>query len=289
MAKTLEGSGDYRVLRRLDPRVAEADADGGDLRTALFIDVETTGLDTAKDEVIEIAAVPFAYGADGRIFEIRDPFHGFRDPGRPIPPGITAINGITNEMVAGHNIDVDALARLAESAAPIISHNAAFDRPFSERLSDVFALRPWACSMSQIDWPAEGYSSGTRLEYLAMRAGFFYNRHHAIDDCMAGIAMLASVLPVSGAPALSKLLECGRRATLRIWAQGSPFESKDLLKDRGYRWYAGRKCWAADVDEELKQAEIAWLCQTIYRRNVAPVVQKITAFDRFSIRAECPQ
>ena len=45
--------------------------------------------------------VPFTYALDGRIFEIHEAFQKLRDPGRPIPPEITAITGITDEMVAG--------------------------------------------------------------------------------------------------------------------------------------------------------------------------------------------
>lgn len=285
MAEALDASADYRVLRRLDPRSVLATESADAPRLGLFVDVETTGLDIAKDEVIEIAAVPFVYSADGRIFEIRDAFQSFRDPGRSIPPEITAINGITNEMVAGHRIDVTALTLAADGAAPIVSHHAAFDRQFIERLADAFAAKPWACSMSQIDWSAEGYG-GARLEYLAMKAGFFYDKHRAVDDCMAGIAMLARLLPKSGVPALRHLLERGRRPTWRIWAEGSPFDTKDVLRDRGYRWYAKRKCWAVDIEEEAREAEIAWLRSAIFRRAVELPEQKITAFDRFSIRAE---
>lgn len=53
----LERTGDYRVLRKLrtpvpiDPPALA--------RTGLFIDVETTGLDPARHEIIELAMVPF--------------------------------------------------------------------------------------------------------------------------------------------------------------------------------------------------------------------------------------
>src|SRR3546814_4593532 len=58
LAAQLNASGNYRVLRRLLPRTVVTAADGTPTRTGLFIDVETTGLDHQKDEVIELAMVP---------------------------------------------------------------------------------------------------------------------------------------------------------------------------------------------------------------------------------------
>jgi hypothetical protein len=59
--------------------------------------------------------------------------------------------------------------------------------------------------------------------------------------------------------ALAVLLEQARRRTMRVWAEQSPFELKDALKRRGYRWYDGSdgrpKSWYVDIDEsKLEQA-----------------------------------
>src|SRR3546814_8833265 len=67
------------------------------------------------------------------------------------------ITGSTDEMVAGRKIDAEEVASFANGSALVIAHNAAFDRRFAERLSDVFITKPWACSMTQVDWANEGY------------------------------------------------------------------------------------------------------------------------------------
>lgn len=285
LAAELEASSCYRVLRRLEPRTAiEAAPDGVDLRVAAFVDVETTGLDPSVDEIIELAIVPFSYSpTDGRIFEVGAPFERFRQPSKPIPPAMTAIHGITDEMVAGAVIDPVEVASVIAGCAPIIAHHAGFDRPFVERLVPEFAALPWACSMSQVDWGSAGYE-GSNLAYLAMGAGFFYDRHRAVSDCLAGIELLARPLRPGEAPAMFQLLDTGRKPGWRIWAEGSPFQAKDTLKARGYRWNADRKCWWFDVEGDDPAPEIEYLRTAIYRRGVELPVQKITAFNRFSGR-----
>lgn len=59
-------------------------------------------------------------------------------------------------MVAGHRLDPAEVASFAASAAFVAAHNASFDRRFLERFIDVFKAKPWACSMSQVDWAGEG-------------------------------------------------------------------------------------------------------------------------------------
>jgi DNA polymerase-3 subunit epsilon len=90
--------------------------------------------------------------------------------------------------------------------------------------------------MTQVPWVEEGHEG--KLAYLASGAGFFYDKHRAIHDCLAGIELLSRPLPKSGVLALTRLLEQARRPSWRIWAEGAAFELKDALKARGYRWNA---------------------------------------------------
>jgi len=74
MAVTLAASGQYRIQRRLKPRATLPVPEGVEPKLAFFVDVETTGLDHVKDEIIELAMVPFTYGPDGRIYEVAQPW-----------------------------------------------------------------------------------------------------------------------------------------------------------------------------------------------------------------------
>jgi len=81
MAARLEASGSYRILRRLEPREAYHVPDGTPTRRGI-LDVETTGLDPATDEIVELVMLPFDYGNVGRIFAVHEPFSRFSNSGR---------------------------------------------------------------------------------------------------------------------------------------------------------------------------------------------------------------
>lgn len=169
----------------------------------------------------------------------------------------------------------------------MIAHNAGFDRRFVERTFPIFATKAWGYSISDVPWRQEGFE-GSRLAYLAMRHGFFFEGHRATDDCHAALEILARALPVSGELALKLLLDSARKPTLRLWAIGSPFETKDVLKARGYRWNAGEngkpKSWYIDLSDDGLSAEVAFLKDEVFHRDPDLRIDRITAFDRYSGR-----
>lgn len=130
-AQRLEQSGRFRILRKLVPRAVITRAESALPNLAVLVDTETTGLNHDKDEVIEIGAVAFTYNDEGVIGDVVGVHSGLRQPSEPIPTEITRLTGITDEMVAGLEVDFPALAALVEPADLIIAHNAAFDRPFA--------------------------------------------------------------------------------------------------------------------------------------------------------------
>ena len=133
LARELEETGDYRVLRRLKPREPTPTPAGYTGELGILIDFETTGVDPAKDEIIEVAMVKFRYSDSDEITGICDIFQSFNQPSRPIPAEIVKLTGITDAMVAGHTIDAEKLEAFVSDAQIVIAHNAAFDRPFAEQ------------------------------------------------------------------------------------------------------------------------------------------------------------
>ncbi len=287
MARQLEASGRYRLLRRFDTNTSHAADDPTALRQGIYLDTETTGMDAARDEIIELAMVPFQYDAEGRLCGVGTPFVELREPSIPISEEITRITGITNAMVAGKSIDPARVAAFIEPAVIITAHNASFDRRFAERFCEAFKHKGWACSMTQVDWAGEGFE-GTKLSYLASQCGFFFDGHRAENDCLAGLEILARPL-TSGRTALAHMLDAARAPTWRITAERAPYDFKDKLKARGYRWNGEEalapKAWYIDVAEADREAEFDYLRKEIYGGEVHLAPRRITAFERFSERA----
>jgi DNA polymerase-3 subunit epsilon len=189
-------------------------------------------------------------------------------------------------MVAGRRIDDATVAALVEPADLVIAHNAKFDRPFLEARFPVFAEKPWACSINDVPWDAHGLGS-VKLGWLLMEhAGLYFRAHRAGDDCQAAVHVLATPFADDGSLPMRHLLESSRRQTVLVRAVGSPFDSKDALKARGYQWDPGSssraKAWQKEIGEDALDAECAWLQGTIYKGRGGPDLVKLTARVRYA-------
>ena len=285
MARILDSHADYRVLRRLPVVTEFAHQPTGPVTRVIILDTETTGLDASRDRIMELALVcvdvETATGLPTGPVEVYD---GLEDPGMPIPAEIQALTGITGEMVRGQRINEERVAAMLGNAGLVLAHNAGFDRPFAEARLAQFAQLPWACSFADLDWKKEGRSSA-KLTQLAMELGWFYDAHRAEMDCHALLAVLASPLS-SGQTGLGCLLAACTQTSYRLQATAAPFEAKDLLKGRGYRWDGTARVWHTRLgDEAGLQTECDWLKAEVYAGRAAQVqIEELDAGMRYSSR-----
>ena len=89
-------------------------------------DLETTGLSSAYDSIVEIGAVLVENGV------ITKEYHRMINPGKPIPAEASAVNHITDDMLYGqpkiHQVLPSFLAFVGDDI--LAAHNAAFDAKF---------------------------------------------------------------------------------------------------------------------------------------------------------------
>ena len=288
MAQQLEQDPDFRVLRRLVPILdfgaAPAAAQG--VQRVLVLDTETTGLSHQTDKIIELAMLLVQVDAStGVPFGPVDILEGFEDPGMPIPPVATEVTGINDAMVQGHRLDDEQVAAMVARADLIVAHNAGFDRPFVEARFPIFATKAWACSFADIDWKAAGAGS-SKLSALAQDHGWFYDAHRAQVDCHALLQVLARPVPKATTTGLAQLIAAADSPSFKLRATGSPFESKDVLKARGYRWDAEAKVWFCTLaDAQRLEDELAWLKAEVYGRRSARVdIEALDSGVRYSAR-----
>ncbi|MFB0899821.1 MAG: 3'-5' exonuclease [Polaromonas sp.] len=285
MAKLLDAHPDFRVLRRLLPRLEFPPA-SGPVATLLVLDTETTGLNPARDKVVELALLRVT--VDLRTGQPVGPvqvYDGLEDPGQPMPDEIIAITGITDAMLRGQRLDEAEVRRLLDGVDLVLAHNAGFDRPFVEARLPQFAALNWACSFADIDWKQEGRGSA-KLTSLAYDLGFFYDAHRAEMDCHALLAVLMASLKTSQASGLSRLIDSARSSTFRLQATNAPFDAKDLLKARGYRWDGAQKVWHTRSGYASALAlECEWLKAAVYAGRSSRVqVEELDAKTNYSAR-----
>ena len=269
MADQLAAHPDYKVKRRLIPILNFGAGTGGPTKRVLVLDTETTGLDWRSESIIELAmlAVDIDLQTGHPVGDV-EVYEDFEDPGRPIPPEITNLTGITNKDVMGQKLNEDKIKDMVARADLIVAHNAGFDRPFVENRLEVFEHKAWACSFAGIDWKAQGLGSA-KLEFLCSELGWFYDAHRAQVDCHALLRVLSADLKTSSESkpltGLQQLFKSAENARTIVKALGSPFETKDKLKARGYRWDAEARVWYTAVKSaEALEAEAEWLKAQVY-------------------------
>ncbi len=147
----------------------------------VVFDIETTGLSSVTDKIIEIGAVRC------RGEEILARFDTFIDPGFHIPEEITALTSITDEDVKGAPKLEDALKAFLEFAGDsmLVAHNASFDTSFIRRACNECGMR---FSNTYLDTLAVSRYVNTDLKRHNLDAlkDYFkledFHHHRACDD-----------------------------------------------------------------------------------------------------------
>jgi DNA polymerase-3 subunit epsilon len=158
------------------------------------IDFETTGISPALgDRATEIAIVLLEHG------QVVDRFQSLMNAGVYIPSFITQLTGITNPMVAtaprAEQVMADAARFVGE--APMVAHNASFDRRYWQAelaLAGLAAPQPFACTvlLSRRLYPeATSHKLGALVQRLRLpQTGA---AHRAMVDAEMAAALLTHI------------------------------------------------------------------------------------------------
>jgi DNA polymerase-3 subunit epsilon len=275
--KHLSHDGETVTLHRI-PALTER-ATGRRGIPACALDTETTGLDATRETIIEIGIRPFEFDPEtGEVVWIGQGYNALQDPGRPLQPEIAALTGLTDADLAGQAIDWVEVRRLLDNSDLVMAHNAAFDRAFVDAALGGDTRHLWGCTYKQVDWDTCGTPSYSQ-EVLAIWHGWFaFRAHRALDDA----DNLLFVMEKS--TRLPELWTRARQPAFRLRAVGSPYETKDILKARGYRWDSQGRVWWMEVTNEADvEAELAWADEAVYRKRGRLQVEKLEAWERFVV------
>jgi DNA polymerase III subunit epsilon len=147
----------------------------------IFYDTETTGISVSRDRIVELAAYD---PIQNRTFE------KLINPGCPIPPEVSAIHGITNEMVTNSPCFADVAKEFIEfcdgDVVMIAHNNDTFDQPFmrNEFERHQVSLPAWTY-FDSLKWARRYRPDLPRhnLQFLREAYGIAANNaHRALDD-----------------------------------------------------------------------------------------------------------
>lgn len=227
------------------------------MATYVILDLETSGLDAKTDHIIEFAAILLENG------EIIDEYETLLCPPAPIPPEVTDLTGITEEMVANAPslFTVRAKIRKIIGSHPIVGHNVSFDLAFLHQENIATHNEPIdTLTIASVLHPSLGRYG---LQFLAQELNLPLppegQAHRAMEDVLLTAELLlalretASQLDVA---ILSEIIEAGTRTG---WRESLFFEEalkiavKNALKSENPPGRATRPA----LKELYKPAKIA--------------------------------
>lgn len=202
--------------------------------TYVVFDTETTGLSAAHCELIEVAGVKMQAG------KVIGSFAQLIRPESSIPPKITEITNITNEMVSDQPSVQDVLPRFRDfcDGAVMVAHNAEFDLAFLRVHAERHGVRAFAgpivdtLALARVLYPADrNHKLKTLTQKFAIK---LENHHRALADSEATGHIFYRLLDEArsrlGELTLAALEGLGRDSA--DYTRGRPVHATILVKDQ---------------------------------------------------------
>lgn len=202
------------------------------MNRCLIVDTETTGLDPAKDQTVEIGAVLYSIPERAIVAQVSflvpvnfDHWTNAED-----------VHGISDEMLADRANLLDPALRVAiilslvEQADALVAHNLAFDLPFLEQSlgRDWERGLPRVCTLNDFEWPHA--STSRSLVNIAVAHGVpVVKAHRALTDCQLIADLFDRVED------LELRIERALRPKAVFEALVS-YEGREMAKSAGFRW-----------------------------------------------------
>lgn len=162
-----------------------------------IVDIETTGGIARRDKITEIGIIVFQNG------NVLDQYSTLIHPERSIPPEITRITGITNDMIENapkfYEVAKEIVTKLQDCI--FVAHNVHFDYNFIReefhQLGFSFNAKK-LCTLQlsrRLFKGLRSYSLGSLIQHFNIQVEA---RHRAMDDCQATLQLFKEILQAQG-------------------------------------------------------------------------------------------
>lgn len=154
----------------------------------VIFDLETTGLRSKTEEIIEICATIVKNG--NRI----DDFHTYVNPGKPISELITGLTSITNEMVSNQPTIEKIIHKFVDFIGdrPLVAHNAEFDMSFLNTACKKYGISKTFTSIDTVTMSRYilHETKRHRLNTIAKRLNLGNFEHHQASEDTRILALI---------------------------------------------------------------------------------------------------
>jgi ATP-dependent DNA helicase DinG len=204
------------------------------------LDIETTGLDPDKDLILEIGAVRFS------ARRVEDEWSTLVNPGKPIPPFITQLTGITDQMVREAPSLQTVLPAFKKFVgdSPVLGHNVRFDLAFLRR-KGVLGLNEVldTYEMASVLLPTAGrYNLQALAQIMAVPVSA---AHRALNDAQITRVLYQRLFDIALELPLPLLAELVRMSEQLEW--GGYWALREALRQRAKETISARKVGEADL------------------------------------------
>ena len=187
---------------------------------AVVLDMETTGLDTTSDHIVQIGAVRLISGQIDR----GNVFDELVNPGLPIPEDVTAIHGIGDKDVAGAADFTATMPTFADwvGGRVVLGYSIGFDLAMLKTEHERAGLswkRPYGLDIAHLVQLLAPALPSTSLDTVAAWLGIeIRDRHQALGDALLAAEIYLALLPKLRSKGIFTLAEA-ERACLALTAK----------------------------------------------------------------------
>jgi len=214
------------------------------VRRALIIDVETTGLDPAKDRVVEVGCILFDLVHAAPVESFAALLAGEGNAAVEVNRIPEAL--LTDARAPGNAWQI--VGGFAKRADVFLAHRADFDRSFVP--PELANAKPWACTKFHVEWPHG--KTGDHLVHLALAHGVgVVHAHRALTDCDMIARLLTRVHEMGHS--LQTLIARALRPRVKVQAIVS-YDDREKAKASGFQWDPAARGWYREVAQDEAQS-----------------------------------
>ena len=213
----------------------------------LGVDLETTGLDTQNDDIIEVGAVVWDTERKAPV----KMYSNLVKTNIPLKNEIVELTGIHEADISNWGVSLEeaisSFFEISKKCQYIVAHNGKeFDKKFFDRAFKSFPQYQvnlnWIDTMTDLPYPS---SIKTRkLTHLASDHNFLNPfSHRSLFDVLTMMKVFSNY-------PIDQVLEFANSPLVKVIAHVS-FDEKDKAKALGFRWDSNRKIWYSGMREAL--------------------------------------